>query len=53
MLHHVEREKEKLTTLSSIKRVDEFIHSIKFKVTYSIKYSIKQLYLIVKKNKKK
>jgi hypothetical protein len=35
ILYHVEREKEKLTKLSSTKKkVDELVHSIKYKMTF-------------------
>ncbi len=35
MLYDVEREKEKLTKLSSTKKkVDELVHSIKYKMTF-------------------
>jgi hypothetical protein len=54
ILYHVEREKEKLTKLSSTKKFDELIHSIEYKMTFSIKFLMKQLYLFLeKKNKKK
>jgi hypothetical protein len=43
------KRKRKANKIIIDKNVDELIHSIKYKMTFSIKFLIKQMYLFVEK----